>query len=93
MADEHFSFDSYCSKHRLFLASVNLELDLNHNFNYRIIMRFNISGYDLTNAESWLIILVYVGFSLYSSYSLIALLRHIYRQDNAIEDESLEVNN
>ena len=56
-------------------------------------MRFNISGYDLTNAESWLIILVYVGFSLYSSYSLIALLRHIYRQDNAIEDESLEVNN
>lgn len=56
-------------------------------------MRFNISVCDLTDAGTWLIILIYAVFWLYSSYSLVALLWHIYQQDRAIEEESFEIDN
>ncbi len=46
-------------------------------------MQFNIHRLNLGQPESWLIILIFVGFWVYSYYSLFVLLVHTYKQNQS----------
>ena len=46
-------------------------------------MQFNIHRFNLEQPESWLIILIFAGFWVYSYYSLFVLLVHTYRQNQS----------
>ena len=46
-------------------------------------MQFNIHRFNLEKPESWLIILIFVGFWVYSYYSLYVLLVHTYKQNQS----------
>ena len=50
-------------------------------------MQFKIHNFNLSDPESWLIIVIYAGFWGYSYYSLIKLLIHIHQQNNLIREE------
>ena len=56
-------------------------------------MQFNANSLSHSNAESWLIVLIYAVFWGFSYYSLIALLIHTRQQNSSIEesDRSLEI--
>ncbi|MEL6930818.1 MAG: hypothetical protein AAFO95_19625 [Cyanobacteria bacterium J06600_6] len=49
-------------------------------------MQFNTNSFNLSNADSWLIILIYAIFWGFSYYSLVTLLIHTRQQHNSIED-------
>ena len=46
-------------------------------------MQFNIHRFNLEQPESWLIILVFAGFWVYSYYSLFVLLVHTYKKNQS----------
>ncbi|MDJ0570560.1 MAG: hypothetical protein QNJ53_16155 [Pleurocapsa sp. MO_192.B19] len=61
-------------------------------------MQFDESSFnlDLDSPESWLILLIYIGFWVYSYYSLVVFLIHIRKQNRMaknmeLEDNSLEI--
>ena len=56
-------------------------------------MQFNIHSFNLNNAESWLIILIYAVFWGYSYYSLIVLLLYLHKQNKLTQSDkkSLEI--
>ena len=47
-------------------------------------MEFDRSSFNLDTPESWLIILAYVGFWVYSYYSLVVFLIHIRKKNQSI---------
>jgi len=49
-------------------------------------MQFNTNSFSHSNAESWLIILIYAIFWVFSYYSLIILLIHNRQQNNSIKE-------
>ena len=56
-------------------------------------MQFNQSSFNLDTPESWLIVLAYAVFFIYSYYSLVVCLIHV-RKENLIqemEDNPLEI--
>ena len=58
-------------------------------------MQFNIHSFNLNDAESWLIMLIYAVFWGYSYYSLIVLLLYLNKQKKLTESDkkSLEITN
>ncbi len=55
-------------------------------------MQFHTSSFNLDSPESWLILLIYSGFWVYSYYSLVIFLIHIRKQNNLIKDLEAEEN-
>ena len=55
-------------------------------------MQFARSNSNLDNPESWLILLIYIGFWVYSYYSLVILLIHTCKQHRLMETMELEEN-
>ena len=55
-------------------------------------MQFNTSSFNLNSPESWFILLIYIGFWVYSCYSLVIFLIHIHKQNSLIEDLEAEEN-
>jgi len=50
-------------------------------------MEFDISSFNLDNPDSWLIMLIFTGFWVYSYYSLVVLLIHTRKQNLLLENE------
>ena len=50
-------------------------------------MEFDISRFNLDNPDSWLILLIFAGFWIYSYYSLVVLLIHMRKQSLLLENE------
>ena len=55
-------------------------------------MEFYGSSFHASSPESWLILAVYVGFWLYSYYSLVIFLIHIRQESKSVENVELEEN-
>ena len=53
-------------------------------------MQFNKFSFNLNSSESWLILLIYVGFWLYSYSSLVIYLIHTRKQQRIAENLELE---
>lgn len=53
-------------------------------------MQFNKFSFNLNSSESWLILLIYAGFLLYSYYSLVVYLIHTRKQQRIAENLELE---
>ncbi|WP_019504016.1 hypothetical protein [Pleurocapsa sp. PCC 7319] len=53
-------------------------------------MQFNKLNFNLDSSESWLILLIYAGFWLYSYYSLVICLIHTHKQQRIAENLELE---
>ncbi len=49
-------------------------------------------SFNLNNPESWLILLTYAGFWVYSYYSLVVFLIHLRKQNRLIENEDNSLN-
>lgn len=52
-------------------------------------MQFNRSNLDFNTPESWLVLLIYSGFWLYSYYSLTIRLIHTRKQNRLLENGDL----
>ncbi|MCC0177514.1 hypothetical protein I4641_11045 [Waterburya agarophytonicola K14] len=50
------------------------------------------SNFNLDNPESWLILIMYVGFWVYSYYALVVFLIHTRQQNRLTEEIDLEEN-
>lgn len=44
-------------------------------------MKFDLSNLNLDSPDAWLILLTYLGFSLYSYYSLVIFLIHLHQKN------------
>lgn len=55
-------------------------------------MQFDQSSLNLANPESWLIVLIYIGFWVYSYYSLVVFLIHTRKQNRLMENMELDEN-
>lgn len=53
-------------------------------------MQFNPGNFNLDTPESWLIILMFVGFLGYSYYSLIVLLIYTHKKNQSIINIEME---
>ena len=53
-------------------------------------MQFHESNFNLENPESWLILLMFIGFLGYSYYSLIVLLIYTHRKNQSIANIEIE---
>ena len=49
-------------------------------------MQFNRSNFSFNTPESWLVLLIYGGFWLYSYYSLAVCLIHTRKQNRLLEN-------
>ena len=49
-------------------------------------MEFYKFEFSVDSAESWLILLIYIGFWAYSYYSLVIFLIHIRKQNRLMEN-------
>jgi len=50
-------------------------------------MQFDQSSFNLDTPESWLIVLAYAGFLIYSYYSLVICLIHVRKENRLLETE------
>ncbi len=56
-------------------------------------MQFDESNFNLEHPESWLILLMFVGFLGYSYYSLIVLLIYTHKKNQFIIEMEKEIKN